>query len=78
MKQYLMGVIAFGYFPLLYALAYYFSDTITYLTADPEESEEELAEVQMWQVRFYSNLYKQVKFWNCRVCHMVYSGMVSY
>ncbi|KAI4454159.1 hypothetical protein MML48_10g00000215 [Holotrichia oblita] len=57
MKQYLMGVIAFGYFPLLYALAYYFSDTITYLTADPEESEEDLAEVQMWQGMPYGLLW---------------------
>lgn len=50
MKQYLIGLILFGYFPLLYALAYYFSDTITYLTSDPDENEEELAEIEIWQV----------------------------
>lgn len=56
MKQYLIGLVVFGYFPLLYALIYYFTDTITYLNADPEINEEELAEVQMWQVRNYNIL----------------------
>lgn len=43
MKQYMAGIVAFGYGPLLYAIIYYFTDVWTYLTDDPQE-------ILTWQV----------------------------
>ncbi|XP_071055210.1 protein jagunal isoform X2 [Onthophagus taurus] len=48
MKQYLFGLIAFGYLPLLYAIIYYFRDVWTYMNADPDEDQEEIDEIHMW------------------------------
>lgn len=48
MKRYMVGLILFGFLPLLYAVIYYFSDVWTYLTS---EDEEEIAQIHMWQVQ---------------------------
>lgn len=47
MKQYLAGIVLFGFLPLLYAVCYYFGDVWIYLTVDNDD--ELLEEVQMWQ-----------------------------
>lgn len=43
----MIGLILFGFLPLLYALIYYLSDVWTYLTF---EEEEELEDIHIWQV----------------------------
>lgn len=45
MRNYMISLMIFGFFPLIYAIIYYFSDVWTYLTGD-EESEG----IHMWQV----------------------------
>lgn len=50
MKQYMAGIVVFGYGPLLYGIIYYFSDVWSYLGDDPE------ADVQLWQVCRTSSL----------------------
>ncbi|GJQ67728.1 jagn [Trypoxylus dichotomus] len=57
MKQYLIGLVLFGYFPLLYALGYYLSDTLIYLRSDLEEGEEGSEEIEMWQGMPYGLLW---------------------
>ncbi|XP_017769778.1 PREDICTED: protein jagunal [Nicrophorus vespilloides] len=57
MNYYIFGLVAFGFLPLLYAVIYYFGDVWTYLTSDPEEDEEALSEVQMWQGMPYGLLW---------------------
>lgn len=47
MRNYMVGLVLFGFLPILYATIYYFSDVWTYLTF---EEEEELDDVQFWQV----------------------------
>lgn len=44
----MIGLVLFGFMPLLYAIIYYFSDVWTYLSAD--EDDESLEEVEIWQV----------------------------
>ncbi|XP_019865900.1 protein jagunal [Aethina tumida] len=46
MRNYMVGLVLFGFLPILYATIYYFSDVWTYLTF---EEEEELDDVQFWQ-----------------------------
>lgn len=47
-QQYIVGLNVFGFIPLFYAIIYYLGDVWTYLTSDDEE---EIDEVQLWQVR---------------------------
>lgn len=54
MKHYILGIVLFGFVPLLYAIVYYFGDVWTYLTS---EDEEDLAEVELWQDMPYGLLW---------------------
>lgn len=74
MQQYIVGLNVFGFFPLFYAIVYYAGDAWTYLTSDDEE---ELEEVQMWQVsnilvlpQSVSNFYypSDLSLWVTLVC----------
>lgn len=51
MKQYMMGIIVFGFGPLLYAAVYYFTEVLEYL------SDGETEEIQMWQGYPYALLW---------------------
>lgn len=44
----MIGLISFGFLPLIYAIVYYFGDVWTYLRADKDD--ESLEEVEFWQV----------------------------
>lgn len=52
MRHYMFGLILFGFFPLVYAIIYYFSDVWTYLTLEDEE----LENIHMWQVKINNML----------------------
>lgn len=45
----MVGLVIFGFIPLIYALVYYFGDVWTYLTADEDDAE--LKDVELWQVK---------------------------
>lgn len=47
MRNYMIGLISFGFLPLFYALIYYLSDVWTYLTF---EEDDELDDIHIWQV----------------------------
>lgn len=47
MKQYIAGLIVFGFVPLFYAIIYYFGDVWTYLVPDDDD---DLDDILMWQV----------------------------
>lgn len=51
MRRYMVGLILFGFLPLLYAIIYYFRNVWTYLTF---EDEEELEEIHMWLVDIHN------------------------
>jgi Protein of unknown function (DUF1352). len=44
MQRYILGIVIFGFGPLLYAAVYYFGDVWTYL------NEGETDDVMIWQV----------------------------
>lgn len=46
MQQYIVGIIIFGYFPLLFGAVYYCNQVWTYLTS---EDLDELEQIQRWQ-----------------------------
>ncbi|KAB0801175.1 hypothetical protein PPYR_05529 [Photinus pyralis] len=46
MQQYIIGIIIFGYLPLLFGIVYYCSQVWTYLTS---QDADELEKIQMWQ-----------------------------
>lgn len=52
-QQYIVGLNVFGFIPLFYAIIYYLGDVWTYLTSDDED---ELEEVQIWQVCHCKNI----------------------
>lgn len=53
MQRYIIGLHVFGFLPLFYAIIYYIGDVWTYLTSDDEE---ELDEIQLWQVKYFYSL----------------------
>lgn len=57
MRNYIIGLVVFGYLPLIYAIVYYFGDVWVYLTYDEEEDANELDEVHMWQGMSYGLLW---------------------
>lgn len=74
-----MGLNVFGFIPLFYAIIYYLGDVWTYLTSDDEE---ELEEVQIWQVRIHLqtkivkltyNLFPGISIWIIVVCIYIIS-----
>ncbi|KAL1449429.1 hypothetical protein WDU94_001936 [Cyamophila willieti] len=56
MRKYIYGIITFGYLPILYAVIYYFSDFLTYITLEPDEDIED-KDIQMWQGYPYALLW---------------------
>jgi hypothetical protein len=49
MKKYMIGIVVFGFFPVIYCLVFYMDDVVDYINLD-DDTDIEDTDIMIWQV----------------------------
>lgn len=58
MQKYMIGVVVFGYIPVIYCIIHYMSDVVEYLKLEDKRDLEDAENILVWQVSFLKAIWE--------------------
>lgn len=80
MQKYMIGVVVFGFIPVIYCIIYYMSDVAEYLKLEDKRDLEDAENILVWQVSFLVAIWQGLGLQRLllfRIFRMDCSGMFS-